>query len=247
MLTEIEINEYDIEKQDNKQKENQLNVIYFTEFFYKRLLNILSYPLKLFYRKPIVGYLLEGSIWRSGYVKPSSYKLDNLKLDIDYLQKYHNDDYLLCISYNEGDTQIGLTGTVKVNENPIDTAIRELHEETTNFLSLDKKCVTDWGTDNYITLDVKFEFNQLNPIIDSKNRNINRFTYKIDYTSHVECTNIPNNTNADDVNQKVCLYIHGSKEILQSKFIYFNEYDNNKEVGVKGIYLIAIKDLYDML
>lgn len=232
MLTEV--NEYDAEKYDK-------NIVK-PQSFYNKILNILTYPLRLLYEKRIVGYFLNGIVWRSGYVKPSSYKLDNFKLDIEYLQKNHNNDYLLCISYHEGDTQIGITGTVKINENPNDTAIRELHEETTNLLSLDKKCVIDYGM-----VDVKLELNQLDSIIDSENRSIYRFTFNVDEDTLVQSINIPSNTNEDIIDQKVCVYIHGTKEILQKKFWHFNEYDPNKETGVKEICIIAIKDLYDML
>jgi hypothetical protein len=148
----------------------------------------------------------------------------------------------LCISYYEGDTQFGLTGTVKINENAIDATLREIHEETTNFLSLDKKCIRDYGI-----IDVKLEFNELDSIIDSNNRSISRFTYNITEDSHIECIDIPSNINDDDITQKICVYLYGNKDVIQQKFSHFNSFDLNKEPGVKTIVLIAIKDLEHML
>jgi hypothetical protein len=245
MLTEV--NEFD--DQENKRhycelkNHTNMNVISLTYNFYKKVLDILCYPMQIFYKKSIVGYYLKGNTWRSCYVKPSTYKLDNFKSDIEYLQKYYNDDYLLCISYNEGDTQIGITGSVKINENPIDTSIREIHEETTNLLSLDKKMIMDYGI-----VDVTLEFNQLDSIIDSNNISIYRFTFNVEEDTCIRCCDIPcSSTEMDDETQKICVYIHGTKEILQSKFNHFNSEDSHREVGVDSICIIPIKDLEYML
>ena len=60
------------------------------------------------------------SILISPYLMPGS---------LDCINKLPKDDYLVCIGYTDGDTQIGCTGKIDCNEEAIDAAQREVLEE----------------------------------------------------------------------------------------------------------------------
>jgi 8-oxo-dGTP pyrophosphatase MutT (NUDIX family) len=85
----------------------------------------------------------KGSTHKLRGLKFSRYKIPNLR---DILDKIPSRDYILGVTYKQGDSQIFISGKAKIGENQHQGAQRELGEE----LGLKARRMYSYNTDTYI-------------------------------------------------------------------------------------------------
>ena len=129
------------------------------------------------------------------------------------LQSIKPNKYIICIGYNEGDFQIGLTGTCKYNENHKQAVIRETMEEI------------DITSKNFQLVSTK-----------QKNRGclINSYVYKLNATDCVQCTHQRSDMKKEDRRnnnrkEKITCIIYGDKEEIDNIMLHSRLSKNNKE------------------
>jgi hypothetical protein len=183
--------------------------------------------------KEISAYFLWNKQWIKERLVPSNYNnFLFLKKDISDFYRVCIDNpeysnyYMLCIKYQRGDTQIGISGTGKIYENPYETALRELQEETSFKLKLEH-----FG----------------NTIENGKNWNT--FFVEVFSTTRLYRANLIQNIDPDDRSKKCWIYVVGDFETMANKFrtLFNSTASTLKDDGIDTIALVKIQDIYETM
>lgn len=138
-------------------------------------------------------------------------------------------DYVLCPLYKEGDFQIGVTGSVKVEEKIRDATSRELGEEL--------GCIP---SDNE-------HLNKLKRYAEGK-KTYSIYSMQISKTIPVPCHlhNVNISKKQDQRDEKVGCFVHGSYKDI----VGFIQKQNNRYYSsdaIVGLAAIEVQDIYNLL
>ncbi len=165
----------------------------------------------------------------------SSYIIENAYLAIqrliDKYKNYNNDIYVINPLYYEQDTQIFITGTLKINEECIKGCIRELCEES--------------------RLSFKpFHVNKLVDVNESINKKVSWYECDISnatkYMRKEQLTNTKFNKN--NTNNKIGIIVHGTKRniILMMKNTCMNT-NTTMNDSIVGLVAIKLTDIHKII
>ena len=157
---------------------------------------------------------------------PSSYYKTGMKQAYVNLMTQSPDDHILCIGYNEGDVQFGLSESFKKGEKRMDALKRALIEEI-NYEFKDK-LLPNFYKYTYRTNEYTSNNHIIFVNITSDTKSFKRYPISID----------TNNVN-DDKTNKLIVIIHGDKEVLKEKFKLFS----SSESKIASLNLIPVGQL----
>lgn len=158
-------------------------------------------------------------------INPSSYIRKGTLQVFHKIRKQYPNDFIVCIGYDRGETQFGLTETFKSFETRIEDVVDRCLEE---------ECSVERTTTPYS--DNVFTYNERHATIHCVPLRVNAKTMRPKSNRILEEASLNNN---DDKTRKLVLLLHGELPVLQKVFSQF--YSVEKEIS--HLLIVSVQDV----